>query len=79
MGSIQVVTGSLEGTIITGQIGQVFALTDSDITVTSPSLGTQRFTLLCNGIFTDTGQPSTQYTITSVTVWGQGEVLIYKQ
>jgi len=75
MGSIQVVTGSLAGTKLTGAYGSIYAQIDTDITVTS-SAGDVRFTLPRGQNFTDTGTWNVNNSITEIIVWGQGSVII---
>jgi len=75
MGSIQTVTGSLEGTKLTGAFGGIYAITDSQITVTG-SFGQSRFVLPKNSQFTDTGTWLVQNSITEIIVWTTGNVII---
>jgi len=75
--SIQYITGSLEGTKLTGSFGRITSLTDSDITITSSVLGSARFTLPKGLYFTDTGAPSLVLnSITEAIIWGEGQVII---
>ena len=77
MGSILVVTGSLEGTTITGSWGMIQSLVDSQITVSSSKPNSDvRFTLPKGQIYTDTGTWLVDNTFTEVTVWGQGSIII---
>jgi hypothetical protein len=75
MGSILVVTGSLEGTVITGAYGSIFAQVDTELTVTG-SFGDARFTIPRGSTFTDTGTYLSNNGITDIIVWGQGSVII---
>jgi hypothetical protein len=77
MSNILVVTGSLEGTLITGSWGMVQALIDTDITVSSSIPNSDvRFTLPKGEIYTDTGTWLVENSFTEITVWGQGTVII---
>ena len=78
MGNILVVTGSLEGTLVTGSWGMIHALVDSQITISSSVTpdNNVRFTLPKGEIFTDTGTWLVNNTFTDITVWGQGEIII---
>ncbi len=78
MGNILVVTGSLEGTLVTGSWGMIQSLIDTQITVSSsvnPD-NNVRFTLPKGQVFTDSGTWVINNTFTDITVWGQGEVII---
>jgi hypothetical protein len=75
MGNILVVTGSLEGTNITGNWGAIYSQLDSEITVTG-SFGDARFTLPRGQFFSDTGTWLVDNSITDITIWGQGSVII---
>jgi len=72
---IQVITGSLEGTKITGAFGKIVATQDVQVTITG-SFGQTRISMPKSMIFTDTGQDVVTNTITEVIVWGQGSIII---
>ena len=77
MGNILIVTGSLEGTTITGNWGFIQALVDSQITVSSSIPNSDvRFVLPKGQIYIDTGTWLVENRFTEITVWGQSEIII---
>jgi hypothetical protein len=75
MGAIYTLTGSLEGTVLTGAFGSILALTDSQITVTGSGFE-ERFTLPKGNTFTDTGTALVNNSFTEIIAWGSGANLI---
>ena len=75
MGNLLVVTGSLEGTTITGAWGGIYSLTDSQITITG-SFGEARFVLPKGENFTDTGTWLTGNGITEVIAWSEANIIL---
>lgn len=72
---IQVITGSLAGTTVTGAYGSIQALTDSQLTVTTPE-GTVRMVLPKGNVFTDTGTWLVTNSITQITAWTNSNIVI---
>ena len=70
-------TGSLEDVTLSGSFGKIYALSNSDITVSGSTIEEMRLTLLSGDSFLDTQQKTTEYSIEKIKVWGQGEVLVY--
>jgi hypothetical protein len=77
MAGIFKITGSAEGTKVTGSFGRIYALTPVDVTITSSLLGKDRITLTEGSSITDTTVEEYCYnSIQEVIVWGQGVVLL---
>jgi flagellar basal body P-ring protein FlgI len=75
MGSIQVITGSLAGTKLTGAYGSIYAITDSQITVTGSGFQS-RFVLPRGQNFTDTGTWNTDNSFTEITAWSKANIVV---
>jgi hypothetical protein len=75
MGAIYTVTGSLDGTVLTGAFGSILALTDSQITVTGSGFEA-RFTLPRGNTFTDTGTALVNNSFTEIIAWGESANLV---
>jgi hypothetical protein len=72
---IQVVTGSLAGTQVTGNFGFIQALTDSQLSITTPQ-GTVRMLLPKGNVFTDTGTWLVNNSITEIIAWTDSNIII---
>lgn len=77
MGQILIITGSLDGTKITGSYGIITAINDSQITISGSKFdGEQRFTLPKGSIFSDTGTWLVENSFKEITAWGQSEIIV---
>jgi hypothetical protein len=75
MSSIQVITGSSAGTKITGNFGSIYAITDSQITVTGSGFE-NRFNLPKGENFTDTGTWNTNNSFTEIIAWTKANIVV---
>lgn len=77
MSTVSKITGSLEGTTITGEFGLIYAISHTDIEI-SGAIGQERFTLPYGTTFGTlglAGGTAFPNDIASITAYGQGEVI----